>query len=128
MLTDLEDEESVKIVRQRIGHQSIQFIFVAVKALEAWYLADSSAMNQWLGCSDFFEEHPEQTMSKPWERLKEIAEARGARSTGRNKIAFAKRMARHWRFSVEKAAHHPSCPSATELVNYFTQGIAKTNE
>ncbi|MAZ66824.1 MAG: hypothetical protein CMF25_06915 [Kangiellaceae bacterium] len=124
VLTDLEDEENVQVVRQRIEHQSIDFSFVAVKALEAWYLADSNAMNHWLGCDDFHEEFPEKTINKPWDRLREIAEERGARSTGRNKIAFAKRMSKHWGFSVEQAAQHPSCPSASELVNYFTQGIA----
>lgn len=124
VLTDLEDEASVQVVRERIAHDSIDFSFIAVKALEAWYLADSSAMNLWLGSDDFFEVHPEQTIDKPWGRLSEIAQERGLRGTGRNKIAFAKRMVKHWGFTVEQAAQHPSCLSAFELVNYFTQGIA----
>jgi len=121
VLTDLEDEESVQIVRERIAHDSIDFSFIAVKALEAWYLADTSAMNLWLGSDDFFEERPEQTIDKPWDRLSEIAQERGLRGTGRNKIAFAKRMVKHWGFSVEQSASHPACPSATELVQYFSE-------
>lgn len=124
VLSDLEDDDSVDVVRQRLTHESIKFSFIAVKALEAWYLADSSAMNKWLGCTDFNEEFPELTVNKPWERLKEVAVARGTRGTGRNKIAFAKSMAQRWGFSVEKAAQHSSCKSAAELVNYFSQGSA----
>jgi hypothetical protein len=119
VLTDLEDEVSVQDVRQRIAHESIDFNFIAVKALEAWYLADSSAMNRWLETDDFYETFPERTVDKPWERLKEIANERRVRGTGRNKIAFAKRMAKHWGFSVENAAQHQACPSALELVKYF---------
>lgn len=124
VLTDLEEEGSLDTVRQRIAHKDIQFSFVAVKALEAWYLADSPAMNQWLGCENFHEESPEQTDAMPWDRLSEIAQERGLRGTGRNKIIFAKRMVQYWGFTVEQAAQHPSCTSASELVNYFTQGIA----
>ena len=33
-------------MRDRIAHERIDFVFVAVKALEAWYLADSQAMER----------------------------------------------------------------------------------
>lgn len=123
VLTDLENEPSVDAVRQRIQNESIQFSFVAVKALEAWYLADSAAMNSWLDDSDFHEAQPEQTQAMPWDRLKEIATERGKRGPGQ-KISFAKKITKHHGFSLVHAAQHQNCPSATELVDYFTQGIA----
>lgn len=123
VLTDQEDEDSVQTVRERIAHESIDFSFIAVKALEAWYLADSTAINNWLGITDFNEIHPEQTQGKPWDRLKEIATEKGKRGPGQ-KISFAKKITKHHGFSLLHAAQHPNCPSATELVNYFTQGIA----
>lgn len=123
VLTDLEEELSVDFVRDRIAHESIQFSFIAVKALEAWYLADSTAMNKWLKISDFHEAHPEQTQGKPWDRLKEIAIERGKRGPG-NKISFAKKIIKQFGFSVEEAAKHQNCQSVRELVNYFTQGRA----
>ena len=123
VLTDLENEPSVDAVRQRIKNESIQFSFVAVKALEAWYLADSAAMNSWLDDADFHEAQPEQTQTMPWDRLKEIATERGKRGPGQ-KISFAKKITKHPGFSLVHAAQHQNCPSATELVNYFTQGIA----
>ena len=121
------NEESVELVRQRIAHKSIEFSFVAVKALEAWYLADSSAINSWLGISDFYEAEPEQTPEKPWNRIKEIATEKGKRGPGQ-KVAFAKKITKHYGFSVVTAAAHPNCPSATELFKYFTQGITNADE
>ncbi|AMQ90532.1 DUF4276 family protein [Marinobacter sp. LQ44] len=120
VLTDLEDEASVTDVRDRISDARINTTFVAVKALEAWYLADTKAMNNWLGISNFYEENPEATADKPWNRLKEIAADLGKRGPG-NKVAFTKKLVKHWEFSLERAASHPNCPSAKELVEYFSQ-------
>ena len=120
ILTDLEDEPSVDEVKQRVAHTKVDATFVAVKALEAWFLADSNAMKQWLKCDEFNEPEPEQTINKPWERLKEVAEENGERGPGSSKVAFAKRMVEHWGFDVQNAANHPACPSASELVSYFS--------
>ena len=38
-------------------------------ALEAWFLADSQAMNAWLKIDDFHEPQREATPDKPWERI-----------------------------------------------------------
>ena len=120
ILTDLEDEPSVDEVKQRVAHAKVDATFVAVKALEAWFLADSNAMKQWLKCDEFNEPEPEQTINKPWERLKEIAEENDERGPGSSKVAFAKRMVKHWGFDVQNAANHPACLSAEELVSYFS--------
>jgi hypothetical protein len=119
VLTDLEDEESVDLVRERISNPRINIIFVAVKALEGWFLADSVAMNKWLGIDDFSELQPEQTLNKPWDRLKELSNALGKQGPG-NKTAFAKKMTKHFGFSIRQAASHPQCRSAQELVHFFT--------
>lgn len=120
VLTDLEDEGSVDIVKGRISNARIDIIFVAVKALEGWFLADSIAMRKWLGVRNFDESQPEQTLNKPWDRLKEISNALGKQGPG-NKTAFAKKMTKHYGFSIRQAASHPQCPSAQELVRYFTE-------
>ncbi|HFT4761043.1 DUF4276 family protein [Pseudomonas aeruginosa] len=118
VLTDLEDEVQVATVRERVAHQRIDFAFIAVKALEAWYLADSVAMNAWLGTDDFHEPTPEATPDKPWERLKQVAAERGKRGPG-SKVAFATKVTKHWGFTIENASAHPACPSAQELIEYF---------
>ncbi|TWC16206.1 MULTISPECIES: DUF4276 family protein [unclassified Pseudomonas] len=120
VLTDLEDEESVDVVRARVSNDRIDITFVAVKALEGWFLADSSAIRKWLDVHHFDEPQPEQTLNKPWDRLKEISNELGKRGPG-NKTAFAKKMVKHYGFSIRQAASHPECPSAKELVSYFTR-------
>lgn len=119
VLTDLEDEASVDIVRDRIAHTEVDQIFVAVKALEAWFLADTGAMRQWLGEGGFIEHYPEDTPDKPWNRLKELVQLYGVRGTG-SKVAFANKMVKHFNFEVPHSSAHDHCPSATELVEFFT--------
>lgn len=118
VLTDLEDEAQVATVRARVAHPRIQFAFIAVKALEAWYLADSAAINAWLGTDNFYEQNPEATPDKPWEQLKQVAVQFGTRGPG-SKVAFAKKITKQCGFSIESASAHPACPSAQELVEYF---------
>jgi len=72
VLTDLECDPCITQVKQRIGNQGIAKVLVAKKAVEAWFLADTQAMNKWLGQTDFIEANPELTPEMPWQRLKQI--------------------------------------------------------
>jgi hypothetical protein len=117
ILTDLECEPCITQVKQRIGNEQVTKIFVARKAIEAWFLADTQAMQKWLEHAEFFEELPEQTIEKPWERLKEVSK-RG-RGPGTSKIVFAKKFIHKFNFSLEQAAAHPNCQSAT----YFLEKL-----
>jgi hypothetical protein len=113
ILTDLEDAANVDTVKARITTEHTKLIFIAVKALEAWFLADTDAMRRWLKAPEFFEPTPEQTPGMPWERLKEVAKAHGSQGPGSNKIIFAKKMCGvALRYELERAAAHPACPSA----------------
>lgn len=115
ILTDLEDAPSVADVRVRITEQHTNLIFVAVKALEAWFLADTAAMRRWLGEENFVEEFPEATPGMPWDRLKAVAKERGKRGPGLNKVIFAKRMCGALQFGVGEAASHANCQSVKEF-------------
>jgi hypothetical protein len=111
-LTDLEDATDVEAVKSRITTEHIELIFIAVKAIEAWFLADTDAMRRWLNSPEFFERTPEQTQGMPWDRLKEVAKANGSRGPG-SKVLFAKKMCGvALRYELERAAAHPACPSA----------------
>lgn len=125
VLTDSEDEPNVEEVRNRIQHNDIKFIFVAVKAIEAWFLADTQAMNNFLKHDTFLEENPEQTQYKPFDRIKEIINQLKARGVG-SKLILAKNMIKHWGFSIERASEHPNCPSVKEFVDYFRKSLPKT--
>ena len=118
VVTDLEGEASADAVRERIGHAELDVIFVAIKALEAWYLADTEAMRSWLKDEDFYETQPEQTVGMPWNRVIEVAKLRKKQGPG-SKTSFAKKIVKHHHFSIENAANHPGCPSAKEMLDYF---------
>lgn len=119
VLTDLEDEKSVEAVRKRITHSKIKMIFVAVKAIEAWFLADTKAMKSFLRADNFMEEFPERTEKMPRERIQELAMQYTNRGIGNSKPMFAKKMVEHYDFSIEHSAQHPNCPSAKEFISYF---------
>ena len=122
ILTDLEDATDVEAVKARITTEQTELIFIAVKALEAWFLADTDAMRRWLNAPDFFEPTPEQTPEMPWDRLKEVAKVCGSRGPGSNKVIFAKKMCGVvLQYELERAAAHPACPSAKD----FRDGLLK---
>lgn len=111
ILTDLDDTKTPQAVKERIGAQYTDFIFVAVKAIEAWFLADSAALSFWLK-TQVYEEYPEETTGMPWDKLGELAKELGQKGTGARKQKFAERMTQYYGFQLERAANHPNCPSA----------------
>jgi Domain of unknown function (DUF4276) len=121
ILTDLENEPSVAVVKERIGTEHTNLIFVAVKAIEAWFLADSNALQTWLELPDVQENLPEDTVGMPWDRLKELAKEKERRGPGSNKPGFAKKMCKHYGFTVARAAEHPACPSAKLFHDEFVK-------
>ncbi len=125
VLTDLDFGESVDEVKSRIIPDpqvtSIDVVFVAVKAVESWFLADSNALQKWLKESSYDEEQPEDTDGLPWDRLREIAKDHNVRGTGASKPTFARRMTKTYGFSIESAANHPACPS----VKYFHDTLVR---
>ena len=52
ILTD-SDGLPVEDVKERINHAKITAYFIAVKAIEAWFLADTQAMKKFLEIEDF---------------------------------------------------------------------------
>ncbi|MEN9898793.1 MAG: hypothetical protein RLZZ66_2442 [Pseudomonadota bacterium] len=115
ILTDLEREPDEILVRNRIGSEYTNHVFISVKAFEAWFLADSDAMKKWLKVDSFYEDEPEKTEDLPWDRLKALAAALDKKGTGKNKPNFAKFMMKHYEFSIERAAKHPNCASAKKF-------------
>jgi hypothetical protein len=119
ILTDLENDPDKQAVIDRIGTDHTQLIFIAVKAIEAWFLADTLALNNWLKLEGVYEDFPETTPEMPWERLKSLASEHSKRGPGGSKPVFARQMTKHHGFSLERAANHANCPSATEFYNFL---------
>lgn len=108
ILTDLDKENSIDAVQQRIGNFSDQHIIVSVKQLEAWFLADSQTLGTLLGESFTFDK-PE-TDANPYETIRQLFIDKTGRGIG-TKPMLARRMLKYG-FSLERAAAHPNCPSA----------------
>lgn len=121
ILTDLEKQPNVEELRNSLKHNEIKFTFIAVKAIEAWFLADTVALKNWLKKDDVQPENcPEQSGDKmPWDYLNDVAKKYEARGTGSSKPMFAQKMLKCG-FDIERAAEHENCPSAKELVKHFS--------
>lgn len=123
VLTDKEKVPTNEVVRERIlqvntkKKKIIDEVFVSVKALEAWFLADDKAMSSWLG-ERFHEDYPERTTRTPWERIREIAVEKDHRGPGKSShLVFATKIINTHGFSIERAASHPQCASARKFCN-----------
>lgn len=112
VLTDLEDAPDIAAVKTRITETHTKLIFVAVKALEAWFLADTQAMRSWLKQESYIEPLPEQTPGMPWERLRDVAKTHNTRGPGTSKVIFARKFCGEHNYKLANAAAHPACPSA----------------
>lgn len=120
IMTDLENDATPEAVVERIGYRYADQIIVAVKALEAWFLADTQALRKWLGHHAVFEEKPEETIGMPWDRLKELASQLNKRGPGASKPGFAKKMVGHYGFSIPNASNHPNCQSVKKFYGLLT--------
>lgn len=121
VLADLDPEKCAPCIGKRkeiIGHDNIDLVVIARKAMESWFLADTEAMQRWTGDDTFQEAEPEAIEGMPWERLKQIGRIIG-RGPGNNKPGFAKKFIFHFEFDVRRAANHPNCPSA----RYFVESL-----
>lgn len=117
VLADLDPDRCAPCIEKRkeiIGADGIDLVVIARKAMESWFLADTEAMRRWTGDNDFHEPAPETLEGMPWDRLKQIGQAKG-RGPG-SKITFSRRFIRDCKFDVKRAANHPNCPSARYFV------------
>ncbi len=121
VLADLDPSDSIQCItrrKQHIGEKSVDLIIIARNAIEAWFLADTQAMQSWLGKgSERFRESEPESHVKPWDRLEKHAKTFKARfpSNG-SKPDFAKLFIQLHQFNLERAASHSNCPSAAYCV------------
>lgn len=124
VLTDKEKAPTDKIIqdwllsvnKNKEKKTYIDAVFVSVKALEAWFLADDEAMSSWLK-ERFHEDFPERTHGTPWERIRKIASERDRGLGKSSHVVFARTIINAHGFSIERAANHPQCSSARTFCN-----------
>jgi hypothetical protein len=117
ILTDLDEDKCITLTKQRIKPDPVERVFVSVKAIEAWYLADTEAMRSLL-VDPSFEAQDMESISLPYEYLRQLAVSKTGRGLP-DKAILARRIINSHRFSLPRAAQHPDCHSA----RYFIQKL-----
>jgi len=122
ILTDLDDDKCITLTKARIQPLENQLVVVAVHQIEAWYLADTKALAQYLGLTEeeAFFEFPEKE-KVPLETIKKWRKQINGRGI-KNKKILAKSMLKSG-FTIENAALHPNCPSAQYFIEKIIQLI-----
>ncbi len=122
IVADLEENPCVAQAKEELHvfDNAIQTTIVVVKAIESWFLADSTAISQMLKSKIYINE-PEKMEGRPFDHLSFLALKYIGRGIGNKKI-FAKQILR-FGFSIQQAACHPNCKSA----KYFIEQLRKVN-
>ncbi len=117
ILTDLDEDACITFTKNRITTSADRIVIVAVRNIESWFLADSQTLSLLLRQKFEFEQ-PENEIT-PFETLRNIFLEKQNRGIG-DKDILAARMIKYG-FSLENAARHPNCPSATYFLNKLQQ-------
>jgi hypothetical protein len=116
VITDLDDDACITKTKEAVGTDKVDLIIVAVKQIEAWFLADSDCMSAICKTTISYE-FPENPVS-PFDEIKALLIAHTGRGVG-DKILLASRCLGN-SFSIGNAAVHPNCPSA----KYFVEKLS----
>lgn len=102
------------LFKTKVFHQAGNFIIIAKQAIEAWFLADTSALSAYLQKRIGHIEHPESYLI-PFEEIKSLRLSHCNRGVS-DKKALSDAMLKSG-FSLARAAAHPNCPSAAYFLN-----------
>jgi len=116
VLTD-RDGDCITTTKEAIGTDKVDLIVVAVKQIEAWFLADSECMTTICNTEINYDTPEEPAM--PFDVIKELLIQHTSRGVGGKTLLAAKCIGNG--FSIAKAAQHPQCSSA----KYFVSKLAE---
>lgn len=122
IITDLDESPCITARKKEINARPEDVVIIAVKELEAWFLADSITMSKLLRLQHFTCESPEEEL-EPFDTINNLLThhtGKGIGKSGSAKSKLAKRML-NFGFNFYRSAEHTSCPSAGYLVNKLRQ-------
>ena len=122
VLTDLDKDADISTTKGRISELPNQVIIIAVRAVEAWFLADSLLLSE-LTSTPVHVDYPEYE-EHPFETIRQLFLDQTGRGVGTKPI-LARRMLKYG-FSIENAAKHPNCLSAQYFLTKL-QNLASAN-
>ena len=118
ILTDLDDDICITRSKARIKPLEKDVVVIAVKKIEAWFLANDIAMRSLLKNGQFSFNAPE-GVANPYETINELLlkyTGRGIGRTSSGKIRLVKRLI-YLGFDLQNSANHPQCFSAKYFLN-----------
>lgn len=124
ILSDLDEDKCITETKNRISAKENQIAVISVKEIEAWFLADTSAMRSILRDSQYYCDSPE-SIAKPFDEIKNERLKRINRGVDDKKI-LANLMIKNHGFSILKAAQHPNCHSARYFLKKISEATGKT--
>jgi len=122
ILTDLDEDICITKTKERISARPQDIVIIAVKKIEAWFLACTPVMRKLLGEPGFTFPSPENER-QPFETINQlliqyIGRGIGKKTAGKVKLVF--RMINEG-FTLADAAAHPNCHSARYLLKKLTE-------
>ena len=118
IITDLDDYPCITARKKMLQARSQDVVVIAVKELEAWFLADSLTMQRLLRLQHFHFDNPEKEL-EPFHTINNLLiqyTGRGIGKTESSKVLLAKRML-EFDYDIKRGALHPNCPSASYLLS-----------
>jgi hypothetical protein len=117
ILTDLDEDICITKTKERIGARTNDIVVIAVKKIEAWFLACSPTMQRVLSVSGFKFAAPE-VDNEPFETINQLITKHTGRGIGKKKagkIRLINKLLENG-LDLTQAAAHPNCPSAGYLL------------
>jgi hypothetical protein len=122
ILTDLDEDICITETKNRISAREKDIVVIAVKKIEAWFLACTPTMQQLLSQPGFNFSNPENEKD-PFETINDLLIKHKGRGIGKKtagKIKLATRMM-EMGFELSSAAAHTGCPSAKYLLGKLVE-------
>ena len=128
IVTDLDDDSCVTETKNRISARKQDVMIVAVKKIEAWFLACSPTMRKLLDQPGFVYPNPEGEL-EPFETINNLLIQQSGRGIGKKTAAKKKLVNRLLENGLDiiQSAAHPNCPSAAYFLRKLEEiGASET--
>jgi len=112
ILTDLDKDVCITLTKQRISAPDNHVVIVAVKQVEAWFLADSYCMSAL--CKTRVNVPDPEAVINPFDEIRSLLLKHTGRGSS-DKLLLAAACMRNG-FSMTKAANHTNCNSAKYFI------------
>lgn len=122
ILTDLENDICITQTKQRISARREDIVIIAVKQIEAWFLACSKTMGILLNSPQFKFPFPEKE-NKPFITINNLLIEHTGKGIGRNrsgKVKLINRMLERG-LDISEASVHDNCVSAKYFIDKLSQ-------